>query len=155
MPSRCKLQDYVGDGGAIILCRVIAVQINEHPWYIGCNKCKKKLIGVDEQQLRGLCEKCNREMSGVRRWILNLQCSDDTGSRLVKMYEECGNAILGMTADEFANESHSVEMISEKLLHKRVQLECKLKKDDCVCEKVVRLSYVEECAKYLQDLAKH
>jgi len=71
-------------------------------WYIACPTCKKKVTGADEMNLEGSCEKCNRQVTGGRRWIFTARCNDQTGSKFVSFFDEVGVKMFGTTADDMA-----------------------------------------------------
>jgi len=87
-----------------VRCTVTHVKSDQKTlWYIACPQCKKKLVGADDLALQGHCEKCDRTMTGTRRWIFVATCNDTTGSRLISFFDNEGTVLLGgKTADELA-----------------------------------------------------
>ena len=66
-----------------VRCRVQHIKTDKKTlWYIACNTCKKKVQGADEHNLEGTCEKCNKTVTGERRWIISARCVDAFGSQL-------------------------------------------------------------------------
>ena len=66
-----------------VRCRVQHIKTDKKTlWYIACNTCKKKVQGADEHNLEGSCEKCNKTVTGERRWIISARCVDAFGSQL-------------------------------------------------------------------------
>jgi hypothetical protein len=156
---RSTLSD--GKDCGVVLCTIINIEYEEgsHPWYIGCVICKKKLTGADEEHTASLCEKCDKNTEGTRRWILNLTCSDDTGSKAITVYDECAKKLLEMSADEFV-ETHGADQIdwlSNKLANRRIKLEYKVKEGkegekNFVCNKIFDFNFRDEGANLLQNL---
>lgn len=155
---RCTIENFVDSG--VLCCTIIELHTDEGscPWYIACEKCKKKLVGADEYNTRSLCEKCGTEMNGIRRWILNLNCSDESGGRMIKMYDECASKLLTMTADEFVHDYglDRIDILKQTLTYKRVKLECIMKKNEeeesLVCQKLLDINYSDEGSRTLQRI---
>lgn len=71
-------------------------------WYVACPVCKKK-VSSDDSCMDGHCEKCNKSVTGVRRWIFSACCNDTSGSRYISFFDAEATKLLGgKTADEMA-----------------------------------------------------
>ena len=95
----CAAQDYLASRAWVTHVRADQRTL----WYIACPNCKKKLIGADEENPSGECEKCNSTQQGTRRWILQATCNDGTGSRYVNFFDDTAVVMFGgKSADEVA-----------------------------------------------------
>ena len=63
------------------------------PWYNSCPDCKKKVIEEAAQAYR--CEKCDKPVEPVPRYVFSFQAMDATGSHWMNCYDEAGSVILG------------------------------------------------------------
>lgn len=74
---------------------------SESALYKACPKpeCQKKVIDRNDGTYR--CEKCNDETENFKyRLLLNVQLSDSTGNQWVTLFQEPGEALLGITGAE-------------------------------------------------------
>jgi len=133
-------------------------------WYIACPNCKKKLQAADEQNLQAHCEKCDKTVMGIRRWIFQATCADTTGSRYVSFFDDQAVQMLGKTADELA----PLKAIDEAafgahfLTHsfKSYLMKCRVKSETYMEEAKVKVSathltqleWVPEGRKLLEDI---
>lgn len=86
-------------------CRVTHVKTDQRQlWYIACPSCKKKLVGADEMgDMQAHCDRCDKTVGGIRRWIFQATCNDTSGSRYVSFFDDTACVLLGgKTADEMA-----------------------------------------------------
>lgn len=74
---------------------------SESALYKACPKpeCQKKVIDRNDGTYR--CEKCNDETENFKyRLLLNIQLSDSTGNQWATLFQEPGEALLGITGAE-------------------------------------------------------
>lgn len=74
---------------------------SESALYKACPKpeCQKKVIDRNDGTYR--CEKCNDETENFKyRLLLNVQLSDSTGNQWATLFQEPGEALLGITGAE-------------------------------------------------------
>lgn len=137
-------------------------------WYIACPACKKKVPNTDEFQLQGHCEKCNKMVDGVRRWIFSATCNDTSGSRLVSFFDDTAFKLLGdKTADELAplrqaenSDAFNQHFISQSF--KSYHLKCRIKSENyndedrlkVSCSALTPVDYVQEGNAMLQEISK-
>jgi len=90
---------------------IIAIQNEKGFYYIGCKKCKKKL--VDSR-----CDKCDTDSEGVPYYNFTVKISDGTDSIWAHIFGDQGDIILGKTASELLNiqkaETGELRQIFEK-----------------------------------------
>ena len=62
--------------------------------YISCPDCKKK---VDDSNY---CNKCNKEVNPMRRYLTRATITDSTGSLWITLFDEDMKKVIKITADE-------------------------------------------------------
>jgi replication factor A1 len=63
------------------------------PWYLSCPDCKKKVMEESLEMFR--CERCDKIVDPVPRYIFSIQAIDATGSHWLNCYDEVGPIIFG------------------------------------------------------------
>ena len=124
------------------------------------------MAGADEANLGGTCEKCQREVSGTRRWIFSASCLDISGSRYVSFFDESGCKLLGATADELApmkaEDPAAFDRYVAQRAFTRVVMRCTAKSDTyneetrlkINCNAFTPIDYRAEAAKLLGEIGQ-
>lgn len=91
-------------------------------YYPACTTegCNKKVIQETNGEWR--CEKCDKTMPRpIFRYVLNMTINDFTGSIWVSAFNESGETILGITADELHDISTEDESLREEIMNNRTR----------------------------------
>lgn len=84
----------------MVVATVSAIKHEKDVWYNACSQCKKK---VTEASGAGgwMCEKCNQTFPSCdRRYILRATSCDHTGSEWINAFNEHGETIMGVSAQQ-------------------------------------------------------
>jgi replication factor A1 len=149
-----------------VACFVTHIKTDQRTlWYIACPECKKKVPGSSEDNLEGHCEKCDKPVTGTRRWIFSGQCHDVSGSRYISFFDETATKLLdNKSADELAplKEQNAVAFDGHFRRHsfQRVLMKCQVKSDTyndeqrlkVSCQSFAPLNVIEEGSKLLQEI---
>lgn len=89
------------------------------PWYLSCPDCKKKVIEESSEMFR--CERCDKIVDPVPRYIFSVQAFDATGSHWLNCYDEVGPIIFGgYSAGELKRMKETdIEQYQKTLEHSR------------------------------------
>jgi len=149
-----------------VSCTITHIKTDKRTlWYIACPNCKKKVQGADEQVLDGQCEKCNKAVTGSRRWIFSALCNDASGCRYVSFFDEMGIKLIGKTADELAplKEQEPSTEFDQYFLQRSFQrcvMRCSAKTDTyneeqrlkITCASFTPVDFVSESRSMLRDI---
>lgn len=75
-----------------MIVRIVTHSTIEELSYIGCTKCRKKLVG-------GYCERCESNQEGKWAYSFSIQVSDGTGTLDVQVFDREGEELIGATAE--------------------------------------------------------
>lgn len=110
----------MGDKPDYITCKCIVTYCKkENVLYKACSteRCNKKVIDLQNGSFR--CEKCNKETNDFKyRMILNMNISDETDNIWVTCFQEQGEIVLGMKANEIGQLMEENEAQFEEILKK-------------------------------------
>ena len=126
--------------------------------------CQKKVVASPDGMFE--CEKCgHRDSRCDYRYIVSAQVCDHTGSQWVTCFNNEGEVLLGVTANEIADlENQHNEEAKRSLLDKRVmhgfvfKIRCKAEDAQgeqrirCTAASVEPVNFVQECRHLLQDI---
>lgn len=143
-----------------VVCFITAIRISGKNYYTGCPKCKKK-VGETENST---CVNCGQFYEQPKnRYVMNMNVSDYTDSIWVTAYDEGGEGMMGISADEYSrfNEEQVQEHVRRvryhhkklKLVTKNEEFQGNVRKKTSII-KVSEVNYAEE-AKLLLEKVRH
>ena len=80
---------------------VTAIPHDRPIWYPSCPECKKK-VTLDEDE-GWFCQKCEKMVDHVNRYVFRMCVSDFSSSIWVSGFEEVGEKLFGVSAEELSN----------------------------------------------------
>lgn len=117
--------DYFQFKGTVVFIR------SENPAYPACPECKKKVL-MEENGWR--CEKCQKTFpSPDYRYLITLSVEDATSQIFVSGFDELGNALLKMSANELIalkdNDAHVAQQVFTRALFQTFNFKVKAKQE--------------------------
>lgn len=80
---------------------ITAIPHDRPIWYPSCPECKKK-VTLDEDE-GWFCQKCERMVDRVNRYVFRMCISDFSSSIWASVFEEVGEKLFGVNADELSS----------------------------------------------------
>ncbi|CUG87758.1 replication factor 51kDa, putative [Bodo saltans] len=104
-------------------------------WYDACPtpKCNKKVVPVGASGNQFKCEKCDREVVPIQRYLVSLQASDNVQQLWLTMFNETAEEFLGITAQELKKRSEAdpsyITKVAQSRLHRPLLMRIRVKEE--------------------------
>ncbi|EMD45158.1 replication protein A 70 kDa DNA-binding subunit [Entamoeba histolytica HM-3:IMSS] len=95
--------------------------------YLSCPDCKKKIVEGST-----FCEKCQKDIQPMRRFIVRASIADSTSSIWVTIFDEEMKKIIGKSADEMYEINEQDSELFENLFKQLTFIECRF---HLICKK--------------------
>ena len=149
---------------------LVYAKVDTDPWYTACSRpdCKKK-VTENVSNRTYFCEKCQTSMDYcIRRYVLNTQMGDHTGSEWFSFFDDQAKQLLGKSADEMDTIKREqgdqvFRDVVNQALFKQFIVKAKVKYEDvqgesrrkCSVFQLDNIDYRTECAKMIEAINKY
>lgn len=123
-------------GAASFKTRSTVMFIKHEPlYYNACSECKKKVSFINAQWF---CDKkCQKVVNRECRYVASFTAYDHTKSRWLSAYDETGQVLFGMTADQLAavkeaGDENQIQSIIQNAMYKTYNFTIRAKTEDFV-----------------------
>lgn len=105
----------------------------DNQWYDACPTCNKKVVVMGPNGNQFKCEKCDRVVEPLQRYLVSLQASDNVQQIWLTMFNDSAEEFLGITAVELKKRMEAdptyITKLAQSRLHRPLLLRIRVKEE--------------------------